>query len=1609
MSYGDVNIVQFTGLNSNVASELIPDGAARDLYNFRMEKVGKLVSRDGNIIGLMVPTRRSSDADPDYPGEIRYGNDRRITSYQSNGGIIGMGELILEEKWDRIDSDRFMVYAIRGTRMISNIEGEDYANYRHRQVFLLSPVTGEYKNQLFVWQYTEHGNSVNDVIDQVDNLPMGNGESTHTMNAPNRLIPGNTMTDPDAMGHDSRTNAQFIDNYIAMNQYRHKLVISDRTNGDMLLEDEFERKDIDPWLSDGQGGYDHKLHLRPNSLATFDIDIVDLDARLDVGEENDGATGVENGMGLYGYELDKSTALPTNDHYTPSIGDEDWYYDKKNKATTIDQIEAFIDNGAKETMLYLLDFEMSWNGKDSIQLYNSDNKYRFTNRDAGEYDDVAKPLVYHKAEVKNKDGKIEESISPDVEVWDDFTLPYYPCHGIDNESPYYFMRSIDREFDKLQAGLVKSFELNDKTNAGNKVPLGIWRYRYVWDFGNGIYSAPSAEILCPDLLWSAVPDAYTDNSGITGPSGTYIRPMNYVRAELEKSMLPERAPYNSTGVYMQHPTIFKQDGDITKFGELYFALTQKLYSGLEHRFAGKTATTIPDLLLQDAIDKYEFGTTVTIMIADKVVEMPGWIWEGAAIAHTGTWNGLISSIPDDSEHYVVINKGHLVVPIFQSGDSDLTYNSLFDDHGRLRTSYRNLFGPYTQLVFPGSNNGLYTGAENALDIHDVIFAISGADGRIDSNLYLNIIAQEEDLNNDEMGEYSNNNFLRDLRPNTLIRCTDKEIDMMSWVAEDVPANILNRLVLKGEYAIPIVSPTNDIFDKQQVGVEHQRDDAFNAPYEYPLAHDALRYGRSIARWQASTGTENDAVIRNLEVIVYGEADRFIGVEQLTSYFPSSLLFKAPRIAHKIKAEDIPLKAKKLLVFRTKSSHSNDWDPNTYGLVEEVEIKRDSQYNVITDMPEGGQYAGLYFFDDIKDDDLDFGMDVLEFEGLRTQLKSAYNIALNERMYYLNFEESFQPMEPRKGQRDEAIATGTFRNTNMASFDSTDETGFDSPKTLRYRYLYEFKAQDGAAVLSDYKDAGQISVDGTSTPKVVVLFYLPSQYDASIERLKVYRETDHDGHFYYIGEVKPEDEGVFVDNALVDGPELEEIKADVQNYESGMRWSEPYRPDWIKSDSFAEYKSGDGKQITGVDSQYGNLVIFKETSIHRTAVQGQDVPISRTDEITPEIGLIAPLAKINVNNMLYFLSWKGLMAYDNNVLQPLDATFQDELQFVMRNAGDSIRDASCGYNSRYSEIYLNMPMLPTKEYNMQDIYGEAEFHEHTRRHYGHIYVVNLEKQYATKFGNFPSHQAVGQQNADGDPYWLRCIGDTRQLIRMYYNNSLGEMRSADILPVYYGKTLLGGDETAYGDGYPWAGIYIETPYSVNDILYRDTDVIFDPRTISANVARVSGDWREDVISAWNWNTTVFPPEMAVPIYNMFKSKFITGGSETITKRVRKTLVNIYAAGEITLSGIVIPEEDYDERIDNLTFALPGQTFTFPPSRTSFDPLTGGFTPGTDKNVLSFIPQHPSRVVNNQGYTAMRAFDDFLGKPIRYSVEISASGRTQINAIVIYFRPIHTYVR
>lgn len=1696
MSYEAIRVVKFKGLNSTVAPELIADEEARDILNFRMEKVGKLVSRDGYIFGLFTdPTVTQNAVEGENNDAANDEEDFAYKQYQAleeSHGIIGIGEYILSDTWDEFDTDRFMVYMVRAGNDES-ISLDD-SKYNHRAAFLFAPMTGQYKNKLIMQDNpTANFGAGIDVHDKQTASPQTPYPHTVQLYAANRDLIINSSTDP------SNATTKWIEHYADFSQYRHKLIISDRINGDMLLENDYDTRD----LADSEK--EHRLYLRPNALERFDINIVGIDLRLGTGQENDAtedSAGVESGMALYNYQLPEDQMAVSEDGLddgfvyatedfeqettsaTISVRNEDAdnfindvmtkFKEGRSRAlfnflhitrgTQLHNYSPFIDfddytvtgtNNDGQYYQYAALSDGTYNKYKHEAYLNYRDKYVFTNALSPEiYKDVLGKLELLENNYETDEGTIKIVRSSDVFIWENLKFNYFPCEGThEKENEYssenlrYLLTAIDRQFSQADAG-PKLKELKIRTDVGQEVPLGIWRYKFVWEFEDGSYSAPSAEMLAPDMMWSVIPERKT---GLT--DAEYERPVLLEGEEFFKSLTAINANYTSAPGTEQLtlPYLANSSNTIDNpanrliLAEHVFKIKNALYD-VSHNY-GPQHIDFDDLKTGSTQDIEDFSTMVTVL-APKNMVTQGYIGETVGVipnpGNDYSWDAGSVLYTPLGAGYKYARTFNLIVPMFQSTER-YTWNSVFDDRGKLRLPYQYDFDNLTKfgiLYFPGFN----TGIGDSINVYETLifdttlpaivfglqtYTIGIPKGVYPSSesIYLGVDTILYDNNNDSA--------LLDNHPSSILRGVLYDQDRLSSIAPSraVPSEAIDRLILSGYVKIPILENGTKNYFVSELGTEsvdddywnfsdflQERDDDWSDAYTTAIGGSSSNGTKgSLKTLRSDTGlagshevTREWKYLDNLDVIAYLPGERLIAIEQLTSYFPSSLLWKAPRIGLKIEDENIPARATKLHIYRTKASHANDFDPNIYGLVDSLDIERDSSGNVktdnlIDDLGTNSPYFGIYYFDQVPDNSLNFTDTPEPKEGLRDALHSRFNIPLNERIYYLNFKQTYQPEPPRKLNRStdyyEIDHDGLYMIDNVGYYVLDSESydqGYDTNTTIWYKWIYE--DYEGNYSPAGASNAVTITVSATPTErKSVALIFMPSIYEQYIKKLHVYRAEGltepADSEFLFLTSVDPMDEGVVIDDGSIvnsSAANMPDLSVKEQTYESGMMWSEAYTPDFIKFENFAEYRSGDGDQITGVTSLYGNLLIFKETSMHRVAVQADNPPLSRTDEISPDIGCIAPNTLINIDNVAYFLSWKGLMSYDNNKLQKIDALFDEELQHILRTIEpDKLRDAACGYNPHYNELYLNLPYV-NDEVNTAHDYKDSNYYiksdEDTddptyfeRRQYGHIYVLNLDKGYATKFGY---QVTVPDLSINSDPQiLLREVYDASQMVRKYYTNSLGEMRSADILPLRYFVEL--GKPAQSDGGAPhkrWAGFYIESPYKIDGKLdyFIDYDELLDN----------------------SYQVYDFPQAKNSAVVSVFKSKFFTGDHESMIKRLRKVVANIFSKGYITLRGVTIPKDLGDDRIENgLNNSPTYQEFNYNPTIDSVpNPLfPSNEVSGTNRSVISFIPK---AFVNASSGVIPK--DDTLAKPIRFSIEVEASRRTQISQIELYWRPIYQYL-
>lgn len=1576
----------------------------------------------------------------------------------------------------------------------------------------------------------------------------------------------------------------WIEHYVTMQQYRESIVISDMTNKDMILVDEFMEAEYNEPRK-------HRFTLRENALAHFNVDDVVIDFGL--GGSNFNQIGVEAPMALYKFYLPRNRFTATRDNYTPT-------YQGLSESPSYTQLYRDYDDKTKEfgykwrclkhdEIKVFLALEWWTGGDDGIggdeyqgSSITCDNitRYTFSNQsEASEYDDLFGTLS-----LANPNITADDQTSSDVYIWEDLKIKYYPVSGVIQNQ--YFLTAKDRTWNKTNSSGTKIIKLENHSGFEQDVPLGVWRYRFVWYMGNGEYSAPSAELLVPDLLFSGLKD-----SEITSSLGTYIRPFGI---SSEDDALKTNIDFSSSAVRFINENsnaagvrIFEQDANpaqlrLTAYGQNYLMIKKEILRP-DHRFAAYDSST--------GGTSWPGNWTAESLLAQGNLCVSATLYPGndalvcaGVIAETAT--SQYGDIEKDDEKVnllgaITTSELALNIPMFPSESSSVTYNSVFTTKGVIRTIYQNLPSnqgyqntvPSYQIALSGTYRFGFTNTAETTDAYEQDGTINDdADNRISSaaateggQIYFNVVtpqtnydptsppatAVDIDRNNeDDEDYYPTNTLIRrwSYRNMTQVRGVQDQADRISNLKSGIPAEVISRIILQGSAEINLcdyddrgtlafestiyypllefgtTNRTNRYLSRYvQPAPPAQASRIFWYPTQFSGApsndiwfgkapKDALGFATSYNQTHYYSYANKSWMVApidrlgldNLKVAVSMPGERLTISEQLSMYVPASLLFEAPHVKVVVPSNRIPRRARQLLIFRTRASHDNAWQPHDYGLVKSIDIIRDGA----TGLPTADHLEKVEFLDDVKSSELDYSYSLTDYDGFTSPISSRFNLPLNERMFYANIKESYRPHTPRSLVNVVAgdnVNNSTHKNLNISAQAELEKlwsyrlvSDNDPNLTLTNitkRYLYYFITYNDQARSNSLSSCSGLIDRGASfatTKNKPVFFCLPSAYDPAIEQINIYRlqlsdvggipkielawptvssglipagqtyfvvqgAVEYNGQVYYtndviqtfdgndvgydgarvnrfrnyfnnsgaqdsdrgwgksysypilynitdyfdgatggagndfvekIGTIKPEAEGIFYDNDLPALGRLP-IKQIFQNEDyspAAVRWSEPYQPNKIKLASLMEVRSGDGDQITGLAMLYGNLIVLKERSMHRLAVQGSTVPVSRVDEISNNVGCIAPNTVITVNNTLYFLSWAGFYKYDNNQLSKLDGKFSEELQIRLRSSQDgvinpAIRDASCGWNPTYRELYLTIPVMSTSsnegDYQSGNVMGiTLTDNKGTREVRGTTYAINVDTGLATKYrymddSIYFTDPSLWQQQLYPPVASQRA---PRVYSRLYYTSSLGQLRSGECLPPRTINYLL---------PYVPAGTDTTMEY------LRVSHFIESPTKDGNNRDKATDDYLMFTQSLIN-PAIILIVQVSKFVRIFWSSKSWTMEDKSVLKRIRKVFAFISASDDpVILRGITHTSPEGETATSDTTWQ-----YTYVDSRLT--------SPRQGYSVTGEILGIPAE---SAGQTASPS----QNRGERYTFNIEGSGAFQMEYFGFYWKQINQYER
>jgi hypothetical protein len=151
------------------------------------------------------------------------------------------------------------------------------------------------------------------------------------------------------------------------------------------------------------------------------------------------------------------------------------------------------------------------------------------------------------------------------------------------------------------------------------------------------------------------------------------------------------------------------------------------------------------------------------------------------------------------------------------------------------------------------------------------------------------------------------------------------------------------------------------------------------------------------------------------------------------------------------------------------------------------------------------------------------------------------------------------------------------------------------------------------------------------------------------------------------------------------------------------WSESFGPEaWEPNVSnpddsagYADIATFDGSRIRAITTAFGDLLIFKDKTVHRIA--GTYPGEWQVSQIFGSNGTLSPRSIVNAGTAVFFLSSDGLCKYDGSTVYTLKGIGDRKLKNTWANLNANAIDNACAvfYNNR---IYLSVCLDPEESRN-----------------------------------------------------------------------------------------------------------------------------------------------------------------------------------------------------------------------------------------------------------------------------------------------------------------------
>jgi hypothetical protein len=239
---------------------------------------------------------------------------------------------------------------------------------------------------------------------------------------------------------------------------------------------------------------------------------------------------------------------------------------------------------------------------------------------------------------------------------------------------------------------------------------------------------------------------------------------------------------------------------------------------------------------------------------------------------------------------------------------------------------------------------------------------------------------------------------------------------------------------------------------------------------------------------------------------------------------------------------------------------------------------------------------------------------------------------------------------------------------------------------------------------DYWDFTCTVWAGTPVEQVVNLASIPVSSDAQVTGRKLYRTTAGGSTFYWLATINDNTSTTFVDNIpdIALGAEMEEDHDLCPSGKFSAWWDERL---WVTGDDIVYYSQilypehfdisaryitvqrGDmSDEITQLVAYKDSLYLFRKRSIYaiQKTVSGYGLFL-----ITDDVGCIAPWSMVSVNNLLMFISFRGVELFNGTDVYGIEPSLP--IDRTVKTIDTTKTDYICGMNyPEKREVWFSIP-------------------------------------------------------------------------------------------------------------------------------------------------------------------------------------------------------------------------------------------------------------------------------------------------------------------------------